>query len=486
MLKRILALSLAVVCIMALVGCGSSTREIVYLTLSTEDATAILAAAGITLPDAEDTEASGTTIKWFSWYDSFHNYSEDEIVNTGYFTFTEKYGCEITWVETTYDNYSDDLANLILSSNSPDFAPAGTSNTATFPYSCMKGMYQAVDDYVDYTDPLWSGMADAAEYFALGDKHFAIVTEVTFKSVVPYNRRVIEEYGYDDPAELYWNGEWTWDVFYEMCIDFSDPDEDRYALDGWYYVNSIVEESTGSTIIKKDEDGHFYADLDDPLIEAAENLIYDLVKNDCVYHEGTDYWAGRDDFTYGAGVKEGLCLFWICDTSGFTMTVEEMNQIWGDIEAGEIMFVPLPRYDDGDGVYYLNAVPSGYMICAGAENPEGAALLASCERFKIIDPTVVDIDRKQLQETYLWTVEMLEMLDECNRLVQENTIMYYTGDLGTSLDSAYNSFDWGINRNGGSYTWAQLKETYGDRLDYYIEELNALIDNYLDTGELAS
>lgn len=350
----------------------------------------------------------------------------------------------------------------------------------------MKGMYQPIDDYIDYTDPLWAGMAEAAEYFALSDKHFAIVTDVTFKSVVPYNRRVIDEWGFDDPAELYYNDEWTWEVFYEMCIEFSDPDENRYALDGWYYVNSICEESTGSTIIKKDSDGHFYADLDDPLIEIAENMIYDLVKNDCVYHEGNDYWAGRNGFVYGSGTKEGLCLFWICDTSGFTMTVEEMNQIWGDIEAGEIMFVPLPRYENGDGVYYLNAIPSGYMICTGAENPDGAVLLASCERFKIVDPTVIDIDKKQLKETYLWTDEMLDMLDECNRLVQENTIMYYTGDLGSGLDSTFSSLDWGINRSGASYSWAQLKETYGDRLDYYIDELNAQIDAYLDTGELVS
>ncbi|MCD7771996.1 MAG: hypothetical protein LUH23_07920 [Oscillospiraceae bacterium] len=485
MKKRILALTMAVLMIVALVGCGSSSREIVYLTLSTEDATAILAAAGITLPDVEETTAAGTEIQWFSWYDDFHNYSEDEIINTGYFTFTEKYGCTIKWIETTYEDYSDDLANLVLSSKSPDFALAGTSNTATFPYSCMKGMYQPVDDYVDYSEPLWEGMADAAEYFALGDQHFAFVTDVTFKSIVPYNRRVIEEYGYDDPAELYWNDEWTWDVFYEMCIDFSDPDDDRYALDGWYYVNSIVEESTGRTIIQKDEDGHFYTNLDDPLIEIAENMIYDLVKNDCVYHEGNDYWAGRNDFVYGSGVKEGLCLFWICDVpTGLKLTVEEMNQIWGDIEEGEIMFAPLPRYEDGDGIYYLNSLPTGYMLITGASNPEGVALLAACERFKTIDPTVVNIDKKQLKETYLWTDEMLEMYDECYNIAVANVVMYYTGDLGTSLDSAYNSFDWGINRNGGSYTWAQLKETYGDRLDYYVEELNAMIDNYLATGEL--
>lgn len=125
--------------VMALAGCGSSTREIVYLTLSSDDSEAILAAAGITLPDVTEAAAAGTTVKWFCWYDPFHNYSEDEIVNTGYFTFTEKYGCEIEWVETSYSNRNDDLANLILSSNSPDFAPCGTSNTATFPLQLHEG-----------------------------------------------------------------------------------------------------------------------------------------------------------------------------------------------------------------------------------------------------------------------------------------------------------------------------------------------------------
>ncbi|MCD8006691.1 MAG: hypothetical protein LUF29_06945 [Oscillospiraceae bacterium] len=142
-------------------------------------------------------------------------------------------------------------------------------------------------------------------------------------------------------------------------------------------------------------------------------------------------------------------------------------------------------YDDGDGIYYLNATPTGYMICMGAGNPEGVALLASCERFKVIDPTVVDIDKKQLKETYLWTDEMLEMVDICNQLVLDNTIMYYTGDLGSNLNSAYNRFDWGINRSGGGSTWAQLKESYSDMLDFYIEELNYIVDNYIETGEFA-
>lgn len=478
-------MAMAIIMILVFVGCGKETRQVVQVTLSTEDSQAILAAAGITLPDVEEAAGANSVVKFFCWYDPFQNYSQDEIVNTGYWTFQEKYGGSIEWIQTDYFERSDDLAQFVLSSNVPDFTVAGTSNTATYPMSCIKGMYEPIDEWIDYTDPLWEGMADAAEYFTLGDSHFAIVTDLSYKDVCPYNRRVIDEWGFDDPAELYLNDEWTWDVFYEMCMTFSDPDENRYALDGWYYVNGICEQSSGITIISRDEDGKFISNLDNPIIEVAENMIYDLVKNECTYREGSDYWAGRNDMQYGAGVNEGLCLFWFCDRSGFTLPVEEVNAIWGDIEAGELMFVPLPRYQDGDGIYYLNATPSGYMMISGATNPEGVALLASCERFKVIDPTVIDIDRKQLEEKYKWTQEMLEMHDTCNQLVQDNVVMFYTGDLTSNLNNVYNSIDWGINRGGAGTSWAQIKESNREALDYYLEELNSYIDEYNESGAVA-
>lgn len=476
--KRIFALILALLMVFPLFGCGKKKRQVVKLTLSTEDSEAILRAAGIVLPDVETAKGANSVVKFFCWYDPFQNYSEDEIVNTGYFTFQEKYNGKLEWLETEYAKRNDDLANLVLASNSPDFAVAGTSNTATFPMSCIKGMYQPIDEWIDYSDPLWADMADAAEYFALGDRHYAIVTDLMFKDVIPYNRRVMDDYGFDDPAQLYYNDEWTWDKYYQMCIEFSDPDEDRYALDGWYVVNSLCEQSTGITIIAKDENGMFYSNLDNPIIEVAENLIYDLVKNECTYRVGNNYWANRRDAEYGAGIKEGLCLFWPCDTSGFTHPVDEINQVWGDIENGELMFCPLPRYQDGDGIYYLNATPSGYMMCQGAENPDGVALLAACQRFKIIDPTVIDIDRKQLKETYKWPDEMLEMYDTCKQLVNEHTVMFYTGDLPQNLNDTYNRIDWGIHRGGAGTSWAQLKEQNAERLNYYIEELNAMISEY--------
>ena len=475
-MRRIIALLLILVTVFVMVGCGKEKRQIIKLTLSTEDSEAILAAAGIMLPDAETAAGANSTIKWLSWFDQFHNYSEDEVVNTGYFTFTEKYGGEIEWIECDYFERMNDLANLILAGNPPDFTPSGTNSTATYPMSCIKGQYQAIDQWIDYDDPLWNGLKETADYFTLGGEHYVIVFDLDSSNVIPYNRRVIEEWGFDDPAELYANDEWTWDVFYEMCMEFSDGDENRYALDGYAYAGALVE-STGQQMLQVDENGVFYSNLDSPEIERAQNLIYDLAKNDCKYHEGTSMWALRNNATFGAGVKDGLCLFYVIGISFFTDTVEEVSALWGDIEAGELMFAPLPRDPQGDGVYYMGASPymKSYGIVKDCANPEGVALFAACERFKRIDPTVENIDRKQLREVYKWNQEMLEMWDTCREIALANQRMDLTGDLPSNLATALGRLSDGIIRNSNPSSWAQLKEENRESVEYYIEELNALI-----------
>ena len=480
-MKRIIAIMLTLVLIVALVGCGSNKRQPIQLTLSTEDSEAILNAAGVWLPDPETAPGANSVVKWLGWFDPFQNYSEDEIVQTGYWTFQQRYGGSLSYEETTYEDFTDKLALDITSGTPPDLTLIGISQIHVFPMPCVKGTYQPVDKYIDYeNDPLWREMKDAAEYFALGDRHFGIVTDLAFKDVVPYNRRVIEEYGFDDPAQLYANDEWTWDVVTEMALDFSDPDDDRFAFDGWYVPNACVEQSTGHYLIEKDENGHYYSNIDDPLIEIAENLVYSWVKDDLFYREGTDYWANRNEAQYGAGVKDGKCLFWICDISGFRGPVDEMSAIWGDITAGELMFVPLPRHKEGDGIYYLSANPDGAMLVNDAPNPDGAMLLVQCLRFKIIDPNVVSIDKKQLKEIYLWSDEMLDMYDHCVELVEANPRIFNTGAINDNLRTAYDQLDWNIRRSGASQTWAQLRESYAEQMDYYCEEMNDIIDDYIN------
>ena len=481
-MKRLFSLALVLLMVFALVGCGGNKREIIELTLSTEDSEAILAAAGITLPTAEETASAGTTVKWYSWHDPFHNYSDTEIINTGYFTFKEKYGCDIEWLECVWDQRYDGLANLVLAGTSPDFFPA--DDIDYFPTYAIKGVFQPVNDYVDYDDPLWAGTKDFVDKFlSLAGNRYAIVYELKFDDVCAYNRRVMEEWGFDDPAELYYNNEWTWDEFYNMCVDFSDPDEDRYALDGWYWDTSIMEMSGTTTVSYDLETGLYEATLDNPGLERAAELIYNLKKNDCVYPVWSKGWTIRNDVE-GGGVKEGLCLFYIVGTWGFTAPVEEVNAVWGDITENEIMFVPLPRDPNGDGNYYIGTKIGGFLMVSGATNPEGVALLAACNRFKTLDPTVISIDKRQLMETYLWTPEMLDMYDHCMELSETPyTVLNYGHGLGNKLYDIAIEQTMNLGRRQEAQTWAQAKEKNEEAIIYYVNELNNDVAEYVATLE---
>ncbi len=471
MAKRITAALLCLLMIFALVGCGGKKREIVEITLSTEDSEAILAAAGIRLPDVSVAKGANTVLKWFSWYDGFHNYAEDEVVNTGFWTFKEKYGGEVEWVETTYGEYEDTLAQLILAGTAPDFTHSGAG---VYPGLALQGLFDYCDDVIDYDDPLWKDVKDFTyKYTALNGKAYSICTDISFGNVCAYNRRVVDEWGFDDPAELYYNDEWTWDVFYEMCIEFSDPDEDRYALDGWSFCGALMD-SSGAEIVYYDTDAaKFVANVDDPRLERAAQLLYDLNKNETVYPWWDNGWSLRNG-TEGGGMKEGLCLFHMRGTYVFTGPVEDMSNIWGDITAGELMFVPIPRDNNGDGKYYMNCNPSGYALIKGGENHEGVALLASCERFKVIDPTVISIDRRQLEEVYLWTDEMLSMWDTCYELGAHGDATIFSYNFGDKLNGYVSKFYDNAHGSAAS-TWAQLKEANSEALIYYTEELNTKI-----------
>ena len=476
-IKRIIAVLLALITVFALVGCGKTRRPIVKLTLASEDAVAILAAAGITLPEVEEINCANTTVKWYSGWDNFHNYSEEEVVNSGYWVFSEKYGCEVEWIEYTWNDRYTTLATLVSSDNSPDFYEYTPD---VFPNYVMKGLFQAVNDYVDYTDPLWAGTAEMAKtYTSLGDNYYAFILGSRLKNPMVYNRRVMEEYGYEDPAELYYNNEWTWDVFLDMCIDFSDADTEHYAVDGFWWDNALMR-SSGVEVIEYDvESGKYVENLDDPRLERAVNVISELQKNDCIYPLWDKGWKARGNVN-GGGIKDGMTLFWVIPNFGdVTLTVEEMAQIWGDMEAQEVMFVPMPRDPQGDGIYYQEASLLGYALIAGAKNPEGVGLIAACDRFKALDPTVVAFDKRELMNKYLWTDEMFKMKQEFQNLVDAGYSVMPAGGVSDKLSAAASATG-NLGRSGvESTSWAQIKESYAEQIKFYLDEFNYEVEDYI-------
>ena len=54
----------------------------------------------------------------------------------------------------------------------------------------------------------------------------------------------MDEYGLDDPAELFEKGKWDWDAFEDMLSEFVDTSDERYGIDSWYF-ESCLSASTG-------------------------------------------------------------------------------------------------------------------------------------------------------------------------------------------------------------------------------------------------
>lgn len=309
-----------------------------------------------------------------------------------------------------------------------------------------------------------------------------MITEILYDHVCAYNRRVIAEYGYEDPAELYANDEWTWDTFLEYCVDFSDADDDRYALDGWALGYALLDASGVSIVAKNLETGLYESRLDDPQLQRAADLLYEISKNECVYPRWSRGWSIRDG-TEGAGLKEGKALFSLQGSWAFTGPVDTVSSIYGSVTDHELMFVPLPRDPNGDGNYYMETNCNGYALIMNAKNPEGVALLAACDRFKVIDPTVVSVDIKQKKEIYLWTEEMLDMNDHCLELAQTNhVIMNQSDGFPTNLNKAVDACYRFVETSANAQTWAQIKEANGDKVQYYVDEMNKEIEAFIANG----
>ena len=480
MLKRTLAVLLAAILVVALVGCGSQKRQPVQLTLSTEDAEDILAAAGVVLPDYEEAVGADTTITYLYYYDDFHNYSQDELIQTGYWTFQNKYNGNVVWSETTWADLSNDLAQAVLGGTPPDFTRAWESNFPTF---FTQQMLAPVGDYIDYNDPLWAEVKYFSDtFFSIGGEPYMFITDIQNNSCVLYNRRVFSEYGFDDPAELFYNDEWTWDKMFDMAMDFSDPDENRYAFNSWHTDASFLS-STGTYVVLLDQEtGKFYSNYDDPRLERGALMLMDFNKNDLHYPIWNTWSLNRGESA--GGMKEGETLFGM--DSRFILdemvSREAFENIYGD--AGDVMVVPVPRDPNGDGEYYIDSVPSGYCLCKNAPHPEAVALLAACERFKIIDPTVVRIDERQKREKLGWTQEMLDMWNEMYKIAKSKTTIVQYTNLGNAQTYLGNMI--GFNNWDNPSSWAELKEANKDALDNAVNELNEMLASYDPNAEVTA
>lgn len=476
-LKRFLASACALVVCLGMAACGDTEDADNGDTASKaekQENTAIemtddqKAKVGDLASKVPDVELANKTVKFLGHYDI--NPSEGQVVSPGLQLFRDKYQGEIEWVETSWDNRYSDLSKLVLSGDAPDmFSPMDMD---AFPKCAINNLFDPVDDYIDLDSDLWSDTAVVNDMFVYKGKHYIAATRSAPNIVCIYNTRVIQENGLEDPAELYKNGEWTLSKFEEMCKAFTDAENEKFALDGWYYEQGLLT-VYGKPLIGM-ENGAVVNNMTSEELKKAEDFAYQLHQESANLarpsHGGLPRHAEDDPNaeTQGYGVADGLTLFFPCGLWGIENTPDSVKAI-GDVEAGEIMFVPMPKPDDGE--HYMLSRVEGYALCHNAPNPEGFAAFMNCQKAAIESDAA--ITQEQLKNDYKWNDDMIAMRDEAYRLAQEKPVFEFAGGISNDL---YDLYDKTIERycmgnvETTAKTWDEVVAEYKDEVDYKVKQ----------------
>jgi len=446
MAKRIFAAACALSLACSMAACGSSSSDSSSskkeAKAMTDDQKEQVNALQDKLPDIE---LSNKTIKWMAHYDI--NPSDGKSESPAISLFQTKYGGKIEYVQTTWDNRYTDLAKAVMANDSPDSFPADDMDA--FPKGAIKAMFEPIDDVVDFSSDIWSSSQTLNDSFVFNGKHYVAAIDVRPQYVCTYNTKTISDFGYDDPAELYANDEWTWSKFTEMCLDFADSEADRYALDGYWYGKAL-NDTCGYPLIGL-EDGKLVNNMGKAEVGTVQDLMYNLEKNNVVFDRSSNNWKTRGDGANGEGLGSQLTLFIPIGTWALEDTPEK-TKTFGSVKDGEVMFVPMPRMDDSDK-YYVSTGVNGYLLCKNAPNPDGF---------------------KQLKNDYGWTDDMIEMRKTIYDLARQNPVFDFQDGVSAELSTLMQTVNQAtMITGGGATTWTECVAENQKAVDYIIKEANA-------------
>ncbi len=412
-----------------------------------------------TMSQLQDVELENKTIKWLAHYD-LNPSSNGASKSVGLEMFEKKYGGEIQYYPTTWENRFNDLSTYVLGGEGIDFFPG--DDTANFPKGIVSGMFQPVDDYIDMNSAIWQNTKDAMELLNFGGKHYEFITTVTAEAVVIYNKATIEANGLDDPWDLYEAGEWNWDTFKQMLLDFVDEDSDQWGLDGFWAEKALFL-SAGVPSVQS-VDGNLVCNINDATVEKAMNYQFDLYTNGLVFPREQFAWSEQPSF-----MGEGRQLFYICGA----WTVQAAPETWSTaIDPEDLGLAPVPSPADSDP--WQGATLGGYALCKGAQNPAGVALFAECQILGSNDESAIAISDRKAMDDYGWSQELIDK----NKAINEIARQYPIVDLaaGCSTDIASLTTDGGdtigLRAALHGVDWATNREAIADTVIMLVDEVD--------------
>lgn len=376
--------------------------------------------------------------------------------------FQTKFGGKVTDIVVADSERYDKLSSMVSTGQSPDFFSAGDMDA--FPKGATMNMFQPTDDYIDYNDEWFKDRKAINDPFMANGKHYASVISPEIDVLMIYNKAIVTENGLTDPADLLKEGKWDWDTCMKMMTDFCSKGEDRYAIDGWW-VSQGFSNSSGVPFVGMDN-GKIVNNLRDAKIEQAQDFLLKLHEENLAYPVWDMGWK-----TDASLVGKGKTLFFAVGYWALT----EVNTDYGLIQYGDIKdvgFVPVPKCPTADNLY-IPARVTGYMLCAGAPNPEGYAAMMYCEAAANGSEEAEKITKDQYFNEYGWTESMWEMRNDMFEMVRQYPVFeFYKGVSQGTFDALDNPIK-DAYHNGTS--WVQTRESQFDVVQAEIDAANTAL-----------
>ena len=406
------------------------------------------------LDETLDVDISGKTLKWLGIYDL--NPTNDSPERSPELAlFEDTYGAKIEYMPTTSDKRFDDLATSILGGTSPDIF---AYEWRTFPYDISKGQYQAIDSLVNWDDPKWAAVKDTADSFIWKGEHYIAPLGYSFNDtqVLMYNKTTMADNGFEDPYELYLNGEWDWNTFVDMMktyVESNDSGSERYGIGGWW-ANAFVYTS-GETMVTYDGT-KFGNNLRSQKIERAQGVLEDIFKNNLIKRG----WIGGES----AFVDDSI-LFYSMGTWAYNAAAKSCPD---DV----IQIVPFPKDPDSDKYYVSNKV-FAYMWVKGSENADCVKAWFDCNRTVNYDEKYVEATKEKfLKNNDGWTSEMYDIAMNFYDPDQFVQAYDYGYGLSTDMSDTLMTVLYEGIANEQFEDWVQAREEYYSIVDEEIKVYN--------------
>lgn len=365
-------------------------------------------------------------------------------IKPGVKLFEETYGGKIDYLQCTWAEHLDKLQTLIASGDSPDLVD---KVDLTFPNLIAKNVYEDLTDYIDLTQPQWEGYADlVAEYAYNGGQYYYPFTANALPNCLIYNKTKFDGLGLDDPKELYDAGNWTWDEFKAVMIDFMDRDPD--AIGGVYgLIGEDIIISTGTPLVGM-QDGKVVSNINSAEVERATTYLTDLRKEGLAVR-GDGMWSNES-----APLATGKVAF-------LGVGQWKITDFCSQFKEYEFGFVPYPRDPSADD-YYYNTSSFGYMVPKGSENIEGAAAFINIMRRCGTDPELKAVVKESIMNDKEYSEEQYDFLTSFEAIENYSMVVNLSGGISSSLTTVFSDMVTNIafEQGDSQKSWTQLRAEY--------------------------